>query len=87
MDDNVAGTYHLHTATGDEKTEVIAEHHEVVHRTTTGTVYVTRDGIELVPTPSADPNDPLVSSAGRPAKQRTQYHFLTLHRTGRYPGN
>ncbi|EMC96554.1 hypothetical protein BAUCODRAFT_480367 [Baudoinia panamericana UAMH 10762] len=59
MDENIAGTVHLHHASSDEKTAVIAEHHEVVHRTTTGNIYVTRNGIELVPTPSTDPNDPL----------------------------
>ena len=62
MDDNIAGTYHLHSAekAAGEKTTVIAEHKEVVHRTVTGDIYVTRNGIELVPTPSANPNDPLV---------------------------
>jgi len=60
MDDNVAGTIHLHTSTkDDEKAIPLAEHHEIVHRTTTGTVYVTKDGVELIPTPSTDPNDPL----------------------------
>lgn len=59
MDDNIAGTYHLHDASKDEKTSAIAEHHETVHRTAAGGIYVTRDGIELVPTPSSDPNDPL----------------------------
>lgn len=61
MGASIAGTYHLHTVTKDEKIEVLAEHHEIVHRTTTGTVYVTRNGVELIPTPSSDPNDPLVS--------------------------
>ena len=63
MDDNIAGTVHLHAAEKDvgEKRIEIAELNEVVHRTTTGDVYVTRNGIELVPTPSTDPNDPLVS--------------------------
>lgn len=62
MDDNIAGTYHLHTAEKglDEKTTVVAEHNEVVHRTASGDIYVTRNGIELIPTPSTDPNDPLV---------------------------
>ena len=62
MDDNIAGTVHLHSAEKgiDEKTTVIAEHNEIVHRTATGAVYVTRNGVELVPTPSSDPNDPLV---------------------------
>ena len=64
MDDNIAGTVHLHSAEKDEATEkttVIAEHNEIVHRTASGEVYVTRNGIELIPTPSTDPNDPLVS--------------------------
>lgn len=62
MDDNIAGTYRLHGAekTAGEKETVIAEHNEVVHRTASGDVYVTRNGIELIPTPSTDPNDPLV---------------------------
>lgn len=61
MESNVAGTYHLHTGekTEGEKVTVVAEHNEVVHRTTSGAVYVTRNGRELVPTPSSDPNDPL----------------------------
>ena len=65
MDDNVAGTVHLHALEKGigEKTIEIAELNEVVHRTTTGDIYVTRNGIELVPTPSTDPNDPLVSTA------------------------
>lgn len=52
---------HLHTAdtVEGEKTTVIAEHNEVIHRTQTGGLYVTRNGIELIPTPSTDPNDPL----------------------------
>lgn len=62
MDDNIAGTYHLHSAEKDAeaKQTVIAEHNEIVHRTASGAVYITRNGIELVPTPSSDPNDPLV---------------------------
>jgi hypothetical protein len=62
MDDNVAGTVHLHTSEklDEEKTTVIAQHNEIVHRTATGDVYVTRNGVELIPTPSTDPNDPLV---------------------------
>ena len=64
MEENIAGTVHLHVAEKgiDEKTTVIGEHNEVVHRTATGAVYVTRNGIELVPTPSTDPNDPLVGT-------------------------
>ncbi len=61
MNDNVAGTVHLHTGENlEEKTTVIAEHNEIVHRTVNGELYVTRNGVELVPTPSTDPNDPLV---------------------------
>ena len=61
-DDNVAGTFHLHSGEKDVegKETVIAEHNELFHRTETGAYYVTRNGIELVPTPSSDPNDPLV---------------------------
>jgi hypothetical protein len=64
MDDNIAGTMHLHAAEKDvgEKRTEISELNEVVHRTTTGDIYVTRNGIELIPTPSTDPNDPLVST-------------------------
>ena len=63
MNDNIAGTYHLHATEKDvdEKTTIVAEHNEVVHKTTSGAVYVTRNGIELIPTPSSDQNDPLVS--------------------------
>lgn len=65
MDENVAGTVHLHSVEKgiDEKTIEIAELNEVVHQTSTGQIYVTRNGIELIPTPSRDPNDPLVRVA------------------------
>ncbi len=61
MTDYVAGTIHLHDPEKevDEKTSVLVEHDEVIHRTKTGTVYKTRHGRELIPTPSNDPNDPL----------------------------
>jgi hypothetical protein len=40
MEDNIAGTVHLHRAEKgvDEKTTVIAEHNEIVYRTATGEV-------------------------------------------------
>ena len=61
MTDYIAGTVHLHDPEkeADEKTTVLVEHDEVIHRTKTGTVYKTRHGRELIPTPSNDPNDPL----------------------------
>lgn len=61
MTDYVAGTVHLHNPEKevDEKTTVLVQHDEVIHRTATGTVYKTRHGRELIPTPSNDPNDPL----------------------------
>lgn len=62
MESSKAGTLHFHlpgVKGDDEKIEVLAERNEVVHKTATGTYYVTRGGQELVPTPSTDPNDPL----------------------------
>lgn len=52
MDDSIAGTVLLHTIEKglDEKTTVIAEHNEIVQRTASGDVYVTRNDRQLVPT-------------------------------------
>lgn len=64
---DIAGTHHVHLAgpetTGkEEETSVHVEHlpnHDMLHRTADGTVYKTRRGFELIPTPSDDHNDPL----------------------------
>lgn len=57
------GTLHLHNPADDEKADTIhieqLPNNEEIHRTKTGTVWKTRNGIELVPTPSNDPSDPL----------------------------
>ncbi|KAK5222111.1 hypothetical protein LTR72_006368 [Exophiala xenobiotica] len=65
-----AGTVHLHHVplpgeTTDEKEIQVVMHdeqlpsNEVIHKTKSGAVYKTRNGLELIPTPSNDPNDPL----------------------------
>lgn len=61
-DDNIAGTYRLHGAerVARDRSASVTEHNEVLHRTMSGDVYATRDGIELIPTPGIDPSDPLV---------------------------
>lgn len=60
-----AGEYHLHLPSSTEKDETVRIEHlahggaDVVRRTASGELYKTRNGIELVPTPSDDPDDPL----------------------------
>jgi hypothetical protein len=65
-----AGTVHLHHVplpgeTTEEKEIQVVMHdeqlpsNEVIHKTKSGAVYKTRNGLELIPTPSNDPNDPL----------------------------
>lgn len=55
---DIAGTHRIHKDEVDEEAVTVA-HEEVIHRTHTGAIYKTRKGIELIPTPSNDVNDPL----------------------------
>jgi hypothetical protein len=61
-----AGTYYLQASFGDEKIVVDVVDDEVQHRISAGDLYKTRRSIELVPTSSSHPCEPLVSALHRP---------------------